>query len=292
MYRAKLGGRNGYRFFGGDTQDERADWDEMERDLHNALPRNQLVLHYQPQVNVQTGDVVGAEALLRWTRPGWGVLGPAAFLPVAEATGLIISITEWVLQQACQQAATWQREWGRPIDVSVNVSARALNDSGFHDMLRAVLDAAGLDPARLTLEVTQDVAFATDRETGEALASLLRLGVRVCVDNYGIDEPRAGGEASSGCFDCIKIDMSLVQALSEREGAIDRIRTILRTARARRLRLIAIGVETERHFSLLREEDVLIMQGFHLGRPCPAAKFDELLSGGGLLHGARSPVGA
>jgi diguanylate cyclase (GGDEF)-like protein/PAS domain S-box-containing protein len=279
MYRAKLGGRNGYRFFGSDMRDELVDWEEMERDLQTAIGRHQLVLHYQPQVNIETGEIVGAEALLRWTRPAWGILAPAAFLPVAEATGLIIPLTEWVLHRACQQAMQWSQDHGRELGVSVNVSAKAISAPEFGDVVKAALDATGIDPTRLTLEITQDAVSHVTLSGDDTLASLARLGVHICVDNFGIDAPHEMEQFDHACFDRIKIDMSLVHALSDREGAIDRIRAIQRAARAQRIAVGAMGVETERQMSLLREEECLVMQGYLIGRPGPANKMDELLGG-------------
>jgi diguanylate cyclase (GGDEF)-like protein/PAS domain S-box-containing protein len=291
MYRAKLGGRNGYRFFGGDTQDELADWNDMERDLHAAIARNQLVLHYQPQVNTDTGQIVGVEALLRWSRPGWGVLSPAAFLPVAETTGLITLITEWTLNEACRQAVKWQTDYARAIGISVNMSTKSVNDPGFVDMVKAALDLSGLDADLLTLEVPQDLAVQVARRADSNLAVVLDLGVHICIDNFGIDDFHPVRQTDGDLFDRVKIDQSLVHALSQREGAIERIRSMLRMARARRLQVSAIGVESQRQMTLLRDEDCLIMQGYLIGRPCPASKFDELAHGP-LMFGEPSRVGA
>ena len=264
MYRAKLAGRGGYRFFNDDGGENEADpADELRRDL----ARKRLVLHYQPQFGAGTGAVVGAEALLRWWRHGWGLLAPGAFLPAAERGGLALPLGEWVLHEACSQAARWQRTHAAPVRVSVNVSPTQAREAGLAWTVRGVLEASGLPPGLLTLELTEDLLADGSPSLLAALAELRAVGVRVCLDNFGV-----GGlplvSLQRGPVDCVKIDRSLVQG--DDAAAFEAAVALGRLLAAE---VLAAGVETAQQLARARAAKCDVLQGFHLGKPGTAEEF-------------------
>ena len=272
MYRAKIAGRRGYRFFGNDAYMKQIESVGLETDLRSALARNQLILHYQPQVDLRTGGIVGAEALLRWSRPGWGLLAPAAFLPAAEETGIIIPISAWMMHEACTRAAAWQRDLSVPVGVSVNLSPlQARGDSLVH-LVRSALKAAGLPPSLLTLEMTEAVLAEGNGAFAVALAELRAMGVRACVDNFGAGR-LAHERLHRTPVDGLKVDQSFVQELGSDESALATIRTAVELGQAYGLTVAAVGVETALQLNVLREAGCTVAQGFYLGRPRPAADF-------------------
>ena len=279
MYRAKIAGRKGYRFFGNDAYMKQIESVGLEADLRSALARNQLILHYQPQVDLRTGGIVRAEALLRWARPGWGLLAPAAFLPAAEETGIINPISAWVMREACTRAAAWQRDLSTSIGISVNLSPMQAREGNLVPVVRAALKAAGLPPSSLTLEMTEDVLAEADGSFSVALAELRALGVRACVDNFGAGRlpPERLHRAP---VDGLKVDQSFVQELGSDEGALATIRTAVELGQAYGLAVAAVGVETALQLEMLREAGCTTAQGFYLGRPRPAAEYLQVLQQG------------
>ena len=279
MYRAKIAGRKGYRFFGNDAYMKQIESVGLEADLRSALARNQLMLHYQPQVDLRTGGVVGAEALLRWSRPGWGLLSPAAFLPTAEETGIIAPVNAWVIREACTHAAAWQGSLSSPVGVSVNLSPLQAREGDLMHLVRDALESAGLAPHLLTLEMTEELLTEGDGSFADTLAELRALGVRVCVDNFG-----AGRLARERLhripLDCLKVDQSFVQDLGSDEGALATIRAAVNLGQAYGLAVSAVGVETALQLNALRDAGCAMAQGFYLGRPRSAQDFAQLLQEG------------
>ena len=272
MYRVKIGGRNGYKF-AGDEEGERDDKHaSLQADLHAALQRWQFVLHYQPRFNMRTGRVVGAESLLRWARHGWGLLTPAAFLPAAEESGLILPISTFVLQEACRQAARWQSGADPAIGVSINLSPLQARQESLTRMVRDALEVTGLDPALLTVEVTE--ALITERT---ALQEVRALGVRVCVDNYGAGALTVA-DLRRNPVDGLKLDRSVVQALDEGgDAAAATVHRLASLARSVSAEVSAIGVETPQQVKLLLGAGCEIMQGKLLGQPQQVEAFTSLV---------------
>jgi len=184
MYRAKWEGRNCQRFFSAEMQTLARASVLLEIDLRQSVPRNEFELHYQPQVDLRTGTVVGAEALVRWRRPGSGLVMPLAFLPLAEDTGLIVPINRWVLREVCRQAAAWAAA-GTPLRVAVNVSSATFKAESVRDLVTQTLDETGLDPHLLELELTESTLLENQREVASDLHGLQRLGVRIAIDDFG-----------------------------------------------------------------------------------------------------------
>src|SRR5258707_8170209 len=246
----------------------------LEHDLRNAIPRGELRLVYQPQKDITDGRVVGFEALLRWKHATRGEIQPADFIPVAEESGIILQIGEWVLRTACSEAATWTQ----PLTVAVNVSAVQIHNANFAHVVHEILFETGLPPARLELEVTET---ALVRDLNRALATLRRikmLGVRIAMDDFG-----PGYSSLSNLrafpFDKIKIDGSFIKAVHVNDQAAAIVRSVLGLGRALNLPVVAEGVETAAEFEFLERENCDEAQGFLLGRPADIDSFAALTSG-------------
>ncbi|PTA68123.1 EAL domain-containing protein [Deinococcus arcticus] len=280
MYRAKQEGKNDVRTFSAPMAEEASERAELERDLREALGQQAFTLHYQPQVDLDTGTLRGFEALLRWQHPVQGAVPPAKFIPVAEESGLIVPLGTWVLREACRQAAAWQRR--QPgVTVSVNVSPVQFNKQHFTATVREALDAAGLPARCLVLELTertvlQDVAAATRQ-----LERLRALGVRISLDDFGT------GQSSLGLLrhipiDDLKIDRSFLPQPGDTAPAQRKasalIATLITLGQALQLHVVGEGVETGEQRDLLAGLGCPAAQGYHLGRPMPAAQAEALLT--------------
>jgi diguanylate cyclase len=262
LYRAKNEGRGTYRYFeasmGAAVRERRL----LERDLRHAIAHGEFSLVYQPQKCVTTGRVVGLEALLRWQHPTRGEIAPLDFIPLAEDTGSILPIGEWVLRTACQEAATWRQ----PLTIAVNVSAVQIHSANFAHTVHEVLYETGLSPGRLELEITET---ALVRDLNRALATLRRikmLGVRVAMDDFGTGYSSLSNLRAFP-FDKIKIDGSFIKSVNENESGAAIVRSVLGLGHAMHLVVLAEGVETAAEFEFLKSENCDEMQGFLLGRP-------------------------
>jgi diguanylate cyclase len=274
LYRAKNEGRGIYRFFeasmGAAVRDRRL----LEHDLRNAISRGQLHLVYQPQKDITDGRIVGFEALLRWNHPTRGSVPPAEFIPVAEESGIIPQIGEWVLRTACSQAATWTR----PLIVAVNVSAVQIHNANFAHLVHEILFETGLAPGRLELEITET---ALVRDLNRALATLRRikiLGVRIAMDDFGTGYSSLSNLRAFP-FDKIKIDGSFIKSVNVNDQAAAIVRSVLGLGRALRLPVLAEGVETAAELAFLESELCDQVQGYLLGRPGEIAGFRQLTHG-------------
>jgi EAL domain-containing protein (putative c-di-GMP-specific phosphodiesterase class I) len=253
---------------------------ELERELGSALTEDQLRLVYQPVVDLRTERVVGFEALLRWQHPSLGAVGPDRFVPVAEASGLIVPIGRWVLAEAARTAARWQRRatGAPPLSMAVNVSARQLADGAFIDDVARTLAETGIPPCSLVLEVTE-TALVTDPETvGRRLAALHRLGVRIALDDFGT------GYSSLSYLrqfpvDVLKIDRSFVELLSGADGDAAIVHGLIQLGRTLRLEVVAEGVELPAQRDRLRAEQCDLAQGWLFSAALSEAEADELVAG-------------
>ena len=235
---------------------------ETENDLRAALETGELHLHYQPQLDLKTGTIIGAEALMRWNRPGHGPQSPGDFIPVAEETGLIVPMGAWLLIQACREAATWPQG----TRVAVNVSPIQFRYAGFLDTVRRALAASGLDPRRLELEVTEGILIQDTEETLAILAELRAIGVRLAMDDFGT------GYASLGYlqkfhFDKIKIDRSFVRNLGADVNADAIVRAVVGMGEALGISTNAEGVENAEQAARLLAHGCKEVQGFLYSRP-------------------------
>jgi diguanylate cyclase (GGDEF)-like protein len=276
MYRAKAEGRNRYRFFEpAMTVAARARM-ALEMSLRPALAREEFELHYQPRVDLRSMEVVGMEALIRWRHPQQGMVPPQQFIGIAEETGLINPIGRWVLREACRQTSRLIEEFGRPIRVSVNVSARQLAQQGFVAEVREALADAALGPSALELELTESALIEDIERTAAMLGELQALGVKLAVDDFGT--------GYSGLaylrrlpIDVLKLDRSFVLQDDGRISAFDFVKAFVDMAHALQMSVVAEGVETTEVLDFLRAASCDEAQGYLLGRPLPLPELRALL---------------
>ncbi|UVF21849.1 EAL domain-containing protein [Microvirga terrae] len=273
LYRAKTEGKGTYRFFeaamGAQIRERRS----IEHDLRGAIANNELSLAYQPQAQVETGEVNGFEVLLRWNHPARGNVPPALFIPIAEESGLILKLGEWVMREACREAATWMR----PLTIAVNVSALQLTSDGFVEFIEATLGETKLPSHRLEIEITET---ALVRDPNRALHSLQRLkaiGVNIAMDDFGTGYSSLSNLRAFP-FDKIKIDRSFIQAVHANPQAAAIVRAVLGLGRGLGLPVIAEGVETAEELRFLGLEGCAEAQGYLFGRPAPIKEFVPLIS--------------
>ncbi|WP_024872105.1 putative bifunctional diguanylate cyclase/phosphodiesterase [Tolumonas lignilytica] len=277
MYWAKDAGRNTYRFFSEDMNSESLDLLMLHAGLRQALASGQFVLHYQPQINIATGALIGAEALIRWNHPELGLVSPGRFIPVAEETGLIVEIGDWVLHEACRTAAKW-REAGmfEPV-VAVNLSALQFKRGDIESSVVQALTASGIEPAMLELELTESILL---KDTEHVLATVQRLkqmGIKLSIDDFGT------GYSSLSYLkrfrvDKLKIDQSFIRELAFNAEDAAIVRAIIQMARSLGLSTIAEGVESQRVLELLRLYHCDEVQGYFISRPMPADAFMAFLT--------------
>lgn len=275
MYSAKFNGRQCYRFFKPSMSDQAVEERTIEEDLRLALQRNEFSLHYQPTINLRTGSITGAEALLRWTHPRRGMVPPAEFIPVAERTGLIQPIGAWVLREACRQARAWADQ-GLPITtMTVNVSGVQFRDDKFLEEILSTLGETGMNPGSLDLDLTESVLMQQPEVALAILLSLREKGVRVSVDDFG-----KGHSSLSSLrmlpLDSLKIDQSFMHQLNDTPGDAAIASAMISMGRSLNLRVVAEGVETAQDMAFLKAHDCDNAQGFFFSRPVPAEEFSKL----------------
>jgi diguanylate cyclase (GGDEF)-like protein/PAS domain S-box-containing protein len=280
MYHSKSHGRSRYEIFTPQMRDNTLSRLQQEIELRRALTNNEFILHYQPVFMLETMQITGFEALLRWQHPIRGLLGPADFIKVAEQSSLIVPIGEWVLRTACMQAQMWNKNREHPLRIAVNLSASQLNHKNLIENVKRALNESGLAPENLELELTESVALNSLDQTKEVLNTLRGMGVSIAVDDFG------KGYSSLDYIknlpsNTLKIDQSFIRNLSlagpegEPESAI--VLAMITMAHQLRLRVIAEGVETENQLKLLAKMQCDQIQGFHTGRPLPAQDTAMLL---------------
>jgi EAL domain-containing protein (putative c-di-GMP-specific phosphodiesterase class I) len=253
------------------------DRQSIEEDLRCALERKELSLHYQPKINLKTKAIVGAEALLRWTHPTRGSISPSRFIPVAEDTGMILSIGAWVLREACTQARAWA-DAGLPVAaISVNISSTQFRNEDFLPDLFATLDETGLNPQTLDLEVTESALMRHPELTASVLKILREEGVRVAVDNFGTGYSNLS-YLRQFPIDALKIDQSLTGRIAAKPNDAGIVSAIIAMGQNLNLRVIAEGVETAEDLAFLKAQDCDEAQGFYFSRPVPPAEFARLLT--------------
>lgn len=276
MYRAKQAGRDTFRFFTSKMNHDVLAKLDLEVALRRAIDEDEFCLHYQPKVDVVTGDVVGFEALLRWERPGMGLLTPEKFVPLLEETGMIQPVGRWVIATACAQIAAWQRSGLGAIPISVNVSARQFaGDELEKDIMQSLGDNATL-PAMLELELTESTLMENSDRTIATLQSLKQRGVQISIDDFGT------GYSSLAYLrhfkiDKLKIDMAFIRDVTTNADDAAIVRTIIDLAHRLRLQVVAEGVETGEQLAFLREYDCDQVQGWLFGKPVPPYDAGELL---------------
>lgn len=285
MYHAKGQGGNNYQFYSKSMNAAALNMLTMENALRKAMERDELLLHYQPQVDLDSGAIVGAEALLRWRRKGGEILSPGAFIPLAEESGLIVQIGEWVLRKVCMQSREWQDRGLPPLRVAVNLSSRQFWQKQLAETVSRLLQAFDLAPACLGLEITENILMQDEGSTIEALNALKGLGIQLSIDDFGI------GYSSLNYLkrfplDYLKIDRSFVRDIKDSRDDAAIVSAIIAMARSLKLKVVAEGVETEAQLSLLRDRGCNEIQGFLLSKPLPPEEFVQFLQRRGHLPDA------
>jgi diguanylate cyclase (GGDEF)-like protein/PAS domain S-box-containing protein len=278
MYQAKASGRQSYQFFKPVMNVQAVERQFIEESLRRALERQEFALHYQPKVNLRTGAITGAEALIRWTHPTRGLIPPARFISVAEDCGLILPIGAWVLGEACRQTQAWADAGLPAATMAVNVSVMEFRHENFLERLFAVLNETGLDPRSLELELTESVLMKQAGSTASILRTLRENGVQVAIDDFGT------GYSSLSYLrkfpvDALKIDRSFVRQISDGEDTTI-VTAVIGMARSLKLRVVAEGVETAEEVAFLRAHQCDEAQGHYFSRPLLPQQFAKLLRTG------------
>ncbi|HEX5353852.1 MAG TPA: EAL domain-containing protein [Rhodanobacteraceae bacterium] len=277
MYSAKGRGRNNVQAFGNVPEDAHRQRLEMESRLRKAEANGELSVHYQPQIELGSEDIIGVEALVRWKHPTLGMLSPAFFVPLAEETGLIISIGEWVLRRACTDVAVWQRSCGKPLRLAVNLSALQWMQPNLVAMIESACRDARLEPSMLDLETSESVLQNPGTELATVLRTLRRIGCRVVIGDAGAGQI-ASGQAAHLPVDSVKVDHSFVRNIGSDPDDEAVVASILGVARGQGRRTIAAGVETEPQLEFLRGRGCEVAQGYLFCRPLAAGAFTDLLA--------------
>ncbi|MHB8747405.1 MAG: putative bifunctional diguanylate cyclase/phosphodiesterase, partial [Gammaproteobacteria bacterium] len=277
MYQAKEQGRNNYQFFKSDMNSRAVERQVVEAHLRQALARQEFILHYQPKVNLGTGRITGAEALLRWLHPQWGVVLPERFVAIAEDCGLIVSIGRWVLREACAQAKRWQDAGLKPAAVAVNISAVEFRHKDFVAGVRTILNETGLAPGCLELEITESVLMRDAASSTAILQQLKKTGVQLAVDDFGTGYSSLS-YLTQFPIDTLKIDQSFVQDIglaNDNEGVI--VSAVIAMGTSLKQRVVAEGVEDQVQLAFLKAQNCEEGQGYFFSRPLGAEQFAALL---------------
>lgn len=284
----KRQGGDAIRCCGGMMGERALEYLETEHALRRAEERQELELHYQPQLDIGSGRITGLEALIRWRRPEQGLISPADFIPLAEETGMILAIGAWVLRTACAQGKAWQDAGLAPVTVAVNLSARQFLDPALSATVKATLEETGLPPEHLELEVTESAAMHNVEMAVATLSELRGLGVRLSIDDFGT------GYSSLAYLkrfpiDKLKVDQSFVRHMSEDANDAAIAQAVINLGHSLGLRVIAEGVETREHLALLRAYGCEEMQGYLFSKPRPAAEITAMLTSGTSLDSIGAP---
>jgi predicted signal transduction protein with EAL and GGDEF domain len=274
LYRAKQEGRGTFRFYenqmGADVRNRRL----LELDLRSAVALDQLRLVYQPQVDIQSGNVTGFEALVRWAHPERGEVPPAEFIPIAEESGLILSIGEWVLKTACTQAAHWAND----LVVAVNVSAVQIHSPAFAGLVHAVLVETGLKPSRLEIEITETALISDMARAVTTLRQIRALGVEIAMDDFGTGYSSLANLRAFP-FSKIKVDQSFIRLVDRNEQSATIVRAVLGLGNGLSVPVVAEGVERIEELDFLRREICQSAQGYLLSRPYDISHFADIVEG-------------
>jgi len=282
MYRAKESGKNNFQFYVAEMTAKATERLSLENDLRSALDRGELSLHYQPIADGKSGRVVGMEALLRWKHPVRGMISPAQFIPLAEETGFIIPIGEWVLRTACLQCRAWQKQGFPSLSVAVNLSSRQFHQKDLPASIYNILQETGLNPLYLDLEITEGLVMQQAESSINTLRELKAMDMRISIDDFGT------GYSSLSYLkrfpiDVLKIDQSFVRGIPGDADDAAIAGTIITMAHSLGLKVVAEGVETREQLNFMREHDCDAMQGYFLSKPLPADQFESFLKSGARL---------
>lgn len=289
MYSAKEAGQNNCLHYSPLMSVHTLERLELESDMAHALERGEFLLHYQPKVNIRTGLITGTEALLRWKHPLRGLVSPMDFIPLAEETGLIVPIGEWVLATACAQNKSWQDKGMTMLSIAVNLSARQFSDPLLLPKLTQIIGASGMDPSSLELEITESMVMVHAERATAVLGKLKSIGVQIAIDDFGTGHSSLA-HLKHFPIDILKIDRSFIRDIPGNSGDKKITRAIIAMAHALSLKVVAEGVETADQLTFLRSERCDIVQGYFLYRPLPESEVADVLEHNRLDHAARPMV--
>ena len=276
MYHAKKSGRDSFQFFSSEVSAKALERQSLETSLHHAIERQELVLHYQSKLDLVSGEVVGAEALIRWRHPQLGLVPPGRFLAIAEDCGLIVPIGRWVLREACRQARAWQMSGMTPLSIAINVSPMELRAPDFVSGVCSILKETGLEPRYLELELTDTALMGDSRSVSETLRELKEIGVLLALDDFGT------GHASlthlkGFAIDALKIDQSFVRDLASHEDGASILTAMIGMGKNLNMQVVAKGIETREQLEILQRHGCPQAQGFYFSRPVPAVELGQSL---------------
>lgn len=276
MYQAKEAGRNTYCFFSSEMNEVAEETLAIAFGLHKALEHQQFKLYFQPQINIESGKLIGAEALLRWVHPELGMVPPNKFIPVAEDTGMIVAIGEWVIQEACRELKKWLAlGWSDPV-VAVNLSAIQFTNGDIENTVTQAVEDSGIEPQMLELELTESIII---RDTENVLATVKRLqqmGCKLSIDDFGTGYSSLS-YLKRFAVDKLKIDQAFIRELDKNQDDAVIVRTIIQMANNLGLHTIAEGIESQEIMALLRENHCDEAQGYYIGEPMPADEFIQFI---------------
>jgi diguanylate cyclase (GGDEF)-like protein/PAS domain S-box-containing protein len=279
MYHAKETGRDSYQFFKSEMNAQAIERQSLEESLRCAIERQELVLHYQPKLNLATGEIIGAEALIRWRRPKRGLVPPGQFIAIAEDCGLIVPIGRWVLRAACRQARAWQAAGLPSLCIATNISSVELRTPGFVSGVRAILKETGLEPRYLELELTETALIEDSRSVTDVLRELKDIGVLLALDDFGTGYSSLT-HLKRFPIDALKIDQSFVRDLTTDEEGAGIVTAMIGLGKSLHMQVVAEGVETRAQLEFLQEHGCPQGQGYYFSRPVSAAEFGQLLECG------------
>ncbi len=276
MYRAKDQGRNNYQFYSAQMNKHTFERLAMESSLRRAIERDEFLLYYQPKLDLRTGAIAGVEALIRWKHPDWGMVSPAQFIPLAEETGLIVQIGDWVLRSACDQSRKWREQGIPPMRVAVNLSARQFTQKTLVSDVAKIIAQSGLTPDCLELEITESLVMHNPEGAAETLHKLRAMGISLSIDDFGT------GYSSLAYLkrfplDCIKIDRSFIKDIPTEADDMAITKGVIALGHSLRLKVVAEGVETVEQRDFLRSNDCDEIQGYLFSKPLPAEEVTALL---------------
>ncbi|HOR86515.1 MAG TPA: EAL domain-containing protein [Bacillota bacterium] len=276
MQKAKGQGCDTYQLYDPSVNARLLEQMNLDSNMHYALDNGEFSLHYQPQIDARTKEIIGCEALIRWNHPELGIISPSKFIPVSEANGLIILIGRWVLYTACMQNKLWQDSGFKPIYVSVNLSAVQLIQNDFIDMVSGILKETGLAPEYLELEITESVAVKNYQYIATILERLKKMGIRIALDDFGTGYSSLN-YLKNFAITTIKIDRSFIHDINENVKNSRIVSSILAMGHNLRLSVTAEGVETVEQYNILRDRGCDIVQGFYFSRPLPQNEFEKII---------------
>ncbi|MFW2366510.1 MAG: putative bifunctional diguanylate cyclase/phosphodiesterase, partial [Desulforhopalus sp.] len=281
MYHAKQTGRNRYQYYKESLNQSALEHFSIEQALKNGLEQNEFVLFYQPQIDLVSRKIVGAEALIRWLHPQKGVIQPSKFIPIAEESGLIVDINKWVIRTACEQNTKWQESGFDPVRIAVNLSGYKIAGQNIIDVIREVLLDTDLDAANLELEITENILMQDTKDTILLLKQMKDLNLRIAMDDFGTGYSSLSYLASFP-VDIIKIDRSFVMGCTMQKTNLIIIKAIIAMGESLGMKIIAEGIESEEQYNIMKDQGAHEGQGFYFSPPVPQEEFEKLLAKGVL----------